>query len=286
MKYEPTKVYSHPVLRHGSSDCEGNFHIETTVEKTAIAEVEVQIQFILSNSTLEDLIQENRAEFALIVRSPLTFFREAIVGTESNVTKRYANGVLFGRLELYPFIFAKQELNNLESDTWHKDYTEMRFDIAAGSVLAVGLPIFYFIDFAEESAVASIFTLSENSELGAGMWQLIYGEDLEQVTIEMSEGDYARTNQNRKKSSDKEANEVLLNAIYFPALVSLLQEVDQQVSDSGGNNFEDCRWFRSIESKLNKLNCKSLGSVGSDRLLDAQKIFEFPFRNLQLEFDE
>ena len=284
MRYDPGKAYPYPVLRTGSSDYRsGEFSIDTQVIRlVGSTNVEIKIEFLLKNQTLEHLVVEKKAELVLLVRSPGTFFRKEICSSAFEINEQFENGILAGKVELSPYLVAKKFLEKFYCETWHQDYRDMRFRIEQGSVLAVGVPHVCHIDTAEESSVASIFRLAKNPNLGDGSWNCDYESDQTQVIINMSESDYIKVCAVRINPETGSANEYLLNAVYFPALVWLLQRIDQEIVENGKGSFLDCRWFRSLEQKIEDMDCSELGT-GSDRLSDAQKIFEFPFCRLQLD---
>ena len=169
----------------------------------------------------------------MLVRGPGTFFRKEICSRAFEINEQFENGILAGKVELSPYLVAKKTLENFHCETWHQDYRDMRFRIEQGSVLAVGVPHVCHIDTAEESSVASIFRLAKNPNLGDGSWNCDYESDQIQVIINMSESDYSRVCAVRINPETGAANEYLLNAVYFPALVWLLERIDQEIVENG-----------------------------------------------------
>ena len=297
MKYDTRKAFPHPVLRKYSSDyVAGEFSVEPEILRTTgSTELEIRIRFNLTNEELNELIQNERAEYVLLVHSPITFLRTAVHSSNSEIKQEFRSGelagrvslapYLAGRVSLAPYLVAKTLLHNFCCDTWHEEYLGTTFDIHSGSTLAVGEPHSVYIDMAEESSVASIFRLdADSSILEDGLWNCDYTSDEDQVTISLSESDYDKTNSVRINASSGDANESLLNGVYFPALVWLLQEMDHLTENGGTHEFSERRWFRSLEAKLEEMNCRKIGT-GTERLQDAQKIFEHPFSRLPLDLD-
>ena len=224
------------------------------------------------------MIKKNKATFALLIYSPFTFYRTVIQSSEYELKQSFRDGLLAGTATLTPFVVAADSLHEFNCGTWHKDYSGMTFDIQVGSVLAICEPCSIHIDLAEESSVASIFLLQEDNSLEAGLWNCDFDTSIDQVVISMSTPDYQRAQAVRLNANTGEANDSLLNCVYFPALVWLLQELDKEDSDT----YAGRAWYRSIEQKLDDMNCQKLGK-GVDRLRDAQLIFDSPFGRLPLE---
>ena len=283
MQYDFRKAYAYPVLRKGSSDYPSDtFSLHLNVERILKStEIELTAEFELTNEYLISLIDQGKAKFALLAKSPITFFRTAIVGTRLKIQHHFESGQLAGNVSFNPFLVATLAINDFASDTWHKDFSGMKFDIQLGSVLAVGEPYHVYIDMAEESSVASIFRLGEDSTLEDGLWNCEFNPEEEQVVINLSASEWNRVNSVRVNVDTGDANERLLNGLYFPALVWLLQELDSMATKNETSDFSELKWYRSLERKLEDMNCNKLGK-GKDRLEDAQKIFEYPFPKLLL----
>ena len=287
MRYDPRKAFPYPVLRISSSDYQsGSFDIQPDIHRIANStELRLEVTFVQDCVELDKLLEQNKAKFALVVSSPITFFRTAICDSNREIVQQFESGKLAGRVTLNPYLVATTSIDSFYCDDWHEDYSGMSFNISMGSVLAIGEPHVFHIDIAEESSVASIFRFDEVQTLEKGLWNCRYSADENQVAICLSTDDYRRVLPVRVDASTGDANENLLNGIYFPALVWLLQELDQLTVNGGADEFTECRWYRSLQQKLEDMKCKSFGK-GTERLKDAQKIFEMPFGRFSLESDD
>ena len=283
MHYDFRKAYAYPVLRKGSSDYPNDtFSLQLNVERVLKStEIELRATFEITNKDLICLIEQGKATFSLLVKSPITFFRKVITDTNPEFQYHFERGQLAGNVSFAPFLVAKVAIDNFACDSWHKDFSGRGFNIQPGSVLAIGEPYHVHIDLAEESSAASIFRLDEDQELKAGLWNCEFNLEEDQVVINLSSSDWNQVNSVRVDAYTGDANEKLLNGLYFPALVWLLQELDNMATKNETSEFAELKWFRSLESKLDDMNCKKLGE-GRNRLEDAQKIFEHPFSKLLL----
>ena len=158
---------------------------------------------------------------------------------------------------------------------WHSDFDGKTFSIATGSVLAEDKPKHYWLDTAPEAPIGSIFELSPRSKHSEGYWE--YNLEHERVLIVMSTHDAELLTSARSQLSDRGEGYYLLNGLYFPALLAVLTEADRYAE-----NFEDYRWFASLNQRLEEVGCDSLGSENANRVVDAQKILDFPFTKMPL----
>ena len=286
MKYDIRKAFPYPVLRPGSSDYQsGEFSMESELNREfGSTKIQLKAVFNLINPEQKKLIEEEKAKFALLVSCSSTFYRNVIESKENMVNYCFTKGQLYEKVELCPFVVTTKNLNGFKLDVWHEDYSQMSFDLKVGSVLAVGESRIFHIDLAEESPPESIFLLQKDNSLEVGQWNCSFGSDHDKVTISLSEDDYDHINSIRVDNKG-DANIFLLNSVYFPALVWLLSEMDRFSENGDYEDYAECAWFRSIESKLDELNCSKIGS-GCDRIIDAQKIFESPLKELLYDIDE
>ena len=279
MKFDPAKSYPHPVLRPASSDYpKAAFQVDIYPERIeGTTSLRFTADFNLGDPDLKDLVASGKAEYALKLRCPQTHFRNITRGQEPKLSAEIRDGELFGLTEFQPFLICIRKLSGFQAKGWHKDFEDMRFDIPAGAVLAEDEPKDYWIDTAEESKIGSIFVVKPSESVSNGTWR---GQlDDQQVRLEMSKDDYDRFNESRKRVNGSPEAAYIMNSVYLPALVWVLEQADR---DNEGSEFGDLRWRRALAKRLEDVGCKELGSTSSDRLKDAQKLLEEPFKGLPL----
>ena len=81
----------------------------------------------------------------------------------------------------------------------------------------------------------------------------------------------------RVQANNQPEGQYLMNGLYLPAVIALLNEVDQNAED-----YQDYRWFTSLDQRLEAVGCRPLGNNSSNRLVDAQKILDSPFPRMPL----
>lgn len=278
MRYDPAKSYPHPVLRPGSSAYrdypDADFQVDITADRRrGGTKLRVCAEFVLSDPDLLDLVNTGKALYVLRVLASRTHFREAITSGEPAIENVFDEGLLHGRVVFSPFLVSCDSLRNFSAAGWHSDYRSLRFDIDAGSVLAEEEPKEYWIDTAEDASIGSIFKVQPTNDaaLDQGIWRCRLDE--QKLILEMAVPDYERFVSAREKMKDTADVQYLMNAVYLPALVWVLQEADR-----GGDEYEDLRWYRSLNARLgDTAGCGKLGVKGADRLKDAQRLLHAPF---------
>ena len=274
MKFDPGKTYPHPVLRPGSRDYpRAEFQVEIEFRKARDStESEVDVEFSLSDADLSRLVAHGYAQYVLVIRCPKTHFRFSKTTAESKFTVPLGAGSVFGRTEFSPFLVAVRRLSKFRASGWHEEYAGLPpVDIEPGAVLAVDTPKEYTVDNAEEAPIGSIFELDERDQ-GEGRWDCDL--ERERVAILMS-GDDRRRFEEARRSDDQSEASYIMNSIYLPALYHVLVTADAEHSQ-----FEERRWFRSLDARIEDINAAALGKSDQNRLHDAQLLLQHPFANL------
>jgi len=277
VKLDPNKAYQHPVLRPESTDYpRAEFQVEIDVDRVRnTTALMVEAEFALSDPDLLGLVEDGAAAYVLFVRSHGTHHRSAYTSDQPQISKLFQNGRLSGSTEIYGLLVAMRDLQGFQARGWHKDYENLVFDISAGSVLGVGEPMNYWIDSAEETPISSIFSLGSDENLSDGEWRCDLNEH--KVVIAMSDDDRQRFSAARNRVDGTADAAYVMNSLYLPALIWVLNEADY-----GEEEFSSRRWYRSLEARLMDCGRDELGTKGANRLVDAQRLLEWPFRRLPL----
>lgn len=279
MRFDPGKAWPHPVLRpprYGDDYPFAEFEVEIEVKRTkGSTAVEVNALFELSDPDLQKLITRGAAHYALVIKASRTHYRDLIETSEKHISKQFVQGELSGRVEFAPFLVCTQELSAFSADGWHDDFDGLSFDIPNGAVLAEDIPKDYWIDTADETPLGSIFGHKTNTDLPDGSWKCELSR--ERVWIVMSKFDTDRYHAARNTANNQPDGQYLMNGLYLPALLTVLYEADQNQDE-----YRDYRWFASLDQRLEAVGCKPLGSTNCNRLVDAQKVLDFPFSKMPM----
>ena len=279
MKFDAGKAYPYPVLRPSSfGDDYPNAEFEVDIDLERISggiAADLNVEFYLSDPDLLLLIEQQMAQYAVLIRSPRTHYRKLFSSFDTSIKTSFDAGQLSGRVEISPFLLCVKNIDSFQANGWHEDYSGMRFDIVAGSVLAEDVPKEYWIDTAEEAQLGSIFAHNSSSRLQDGAWELQLEGD--RVEIIMSISDSSNYSLARNNVNNQPDGQYLMNGLYLPALIAVLNYADQDLE-----TYEGYRWFSALDNRLEEAGCRPLGSKNADRLVDAQKVLEHPFSKMPI----
>ena len=279
MRFDPGKAWPHPVLRppsYGDDYPRAEFEVEIDVQRAeGSTSIEITAEFELSDPDLLRLVEEGVAQYVLLIRASKTHFREMISSGVQHMEARFSGGELSGRVEFVPFLISTGQLQGFRAEGWHPDFSGRTFDISPGSVLAEDVPKDYWVDTADEAPLGSIFEHRLDSTLPDGRWELDLAGD--RVGIVMSKSDAQKYTDARKQVNNRPESQYLMNGLYLPALIAVLNEADGNADD-----YSDYRWFASLDHRLATVECKRLGDTNTSRWADAQKILEMPFTKMPL----
>ena len=279
MIFDAGKAWPHPVLRSRKyGDDYPTSEFEVDIEATGVqrsTEVEFNVNFELSEPDLLRLVEDGAARYVLLIKAPKAHFRECIGSDNPQIKRTFSAGTLTGKVEISPFLICTQDIPDFRSKGWHSDFAGRTFDISAGSVLAEDEPKHYWMDTAEEGPISSIFELRPRSKHPDGHWD--YRLDNDRVWIVMSMDDAERLKSARAQLSNRDEGYYLMNRLYLPALLAVLTEADQQKKE-----FEEYRWFASLNQRLEDVDCNRIGANGANRLVDAQRVLDHPFTKMPM----
>lgn len=283
MKFDAHKAYPHPVLRPGNDDyLRSSFETEIDFERVRNStEAHVKATFTLRDDDLLQLIEQKTARYMLIARCARTYFRLALDTFNATLEHTFAAGQLSGSTEFSAFLICSNTVQAFQAEDWHRDYESfapLTFD--PGTVLAVSEPKEYWVDTAEETPIGSIFEL-QAMNLDDGQWDCDL--DGERIKIYMSVNDYAQFHATRERAATNSGAEqaYIMNSVYLLALYHVLA-----IADGEAQQYEERRWFRSLNHRLEEIQTKPLGVENQNRLKDAQRVLDNPFARLPFMLPE
>ena len=283
MKFDAYKAYPHPVLRPENDDyLRSSFKTEIDFERMRNStEAHVKATFTLKDDDLLRLIEQKVARYMLIARCVKTYFRLALDTCDTTLEHTFAAGQLSGPTEFSAFLVCSDTIHAFQAKEWHEDYQSFAPSIFnPGTVLAVSEPKEYWVDTAEEAPIGSIFEL-QAMDLGDGQWDCDL--DGERIKIYMSSNDYAQFHAARERAASDSSTEqaYIMNSVYLLALYHVLA-----MADDGAQQYEERRWFRSLNHRLKEIQAKPLGVENQNRLKDAQRVLDNPFAKLPFMLPE
>ena len=273
---------SAPGLEAHSNDYrDAEFEVQMDLKRQRHASrVHLSADFSLSDEDILGVIEQRTASFVLILECSTTHTRRAYRTTDFHLEDTWPSGQLRGLVELRPFVVATRTIQDFRAHGWHEEFKDMGpLTARAGTVLAVDEPKSYYIDNAEEAPIGSIFETKPVATARDGRWSCSL--EGERVTVQLSTNDHRRLTTARNSLAGKADAAYLMNGVYLPALHHVLVE-----ADLARDEYESRRWFRSLDAKLIERKLQPLGAERANRLDDAQRLLEDPFRSMPCLDDE
>lgn len=169
------------------------------------------------------------------------------------------------------FIVAKEEIFDYYNSSFNDDYNGMKFRLQRGNIIAIGGQTNVEItkEIEELSKIPSIFTICRCAEdTDESMKVDIGGEKIAITLCNKSFGNY------KMLSGMPSMLPVLHSMLIVPALIYTFETLKSE----GISEFEDLRWYKSINRTLRKnkliLNNELLENIPSFAL--AQKSLDLP----------
>ncbi len=265
------RLYPYPVLSNTTDDyIDSSFNMKLQVAK-GLREICLAVSLQLENEELEKLIHNGAAEYVIHIECSYTSYRTVIKTDEADIIKNIPEHKLNGKVTVCAFIVAKNEIENYHNSLFNEDYGTMTFILHRGNVIAIGGQMDFRVtkEVEELSKIPSIFTICRCAEdVDESMKIDIDGEKIAITLCNKSFGNY------KMLIGMPSMLPVLHSMLIVPTLIYTFETLKRE----GTDEYEDLRWFKSIERTLRKnnliLNRELLENMPSYEL--AQKSLDFP----------
>jgi hypothetical protein len=268
VKLSNDMLFAHPVLSPTSTDFEDAlFDADFAVTIGDGDNLDISASLALKCDDLAELLNSGGAGsgFYLICRQ--TYENRLVEMALGSKQYRFKASDFFGTIHLRPVVWSKQERKQWRSQFLHAEYGGVA-DFPAAAVLAIGDDQTFSVDRERLKPFESIFSLAAQADLVPG--QIAVDTDAEKIIIKV----HPQTKESIEGIRNNTiGRNVLLNAVYLPAVMHLLNEV---AADPG--RCESLPWFRIFQAK-----CAGAGidHAHPDVLRDAQRLLGLPFLKIE-----
>jgi hypothetical protein len=267
------RSFPYPVLAPFRDDVTPNsFSFQIAVTSDA-DNFYVEARFDYSNSTLQRLVNEGTAVYAVQLECKRNYFRALHLSKDAIQKIVVSASELVGRVEANGFILASNRIGDYAIEGAHADYGDASFAVQAGDVLALSTTQRFdaYVDYDPLRQISSILTVRKSETLEEGEMQLDTSED--RLVATLSQRDYERYTDLK---GDPTLRPLLANEIVVPALLEAVHEI-RSVGEDDFESEMTKRWFRSIVKKLEE---DGIDVRKSDKtvLQIVQKLLKLPLR--------
>ncbi len=229
-------------------------------------EIRIDLEFHLSSDSLSELVNSDRAVYAVDVSCPKTFARHTCkVGVDDRLVleaDHYAEEVL-----LTPYLVSTCPLEGFNSadhaSEW-RDHRPKGFDVPAAGILAVGDTTRIVL---ADSSVESVIDLVANPSVPEGTFDVRLDED--RIKIHVPPNDKEKIEAVRKRRSSGVEFVALFPSMYMHAVTEALRNLPE---------YGNTRWSFAVRNALDRCGYGHVDSelLRYDALKYAQDLMKQP----------
>ncbi|PMG28018.1 hypothetical protein BCU94_18485 [Shewanella sp. 10N.286.52.C2] len=271
MKFDPQKAFPYPVLRPHNDD-----YLDSDIQTTAEflidhdnKKVKFNASLAISSEAIQELIESNKANYSIIISCRSTFFRKSLRTNSDEIEYEFNYGDFRDEVEVTCFVTASEDIDNFLPEDLNPEFGDLAFNIEKGDVLALDEPQISFFDRDSFKPLASIFSLIQSNNRSDNEFRVELDHD--DITIAVSPTtkqmiDIARNNPSHLA--------VLMNSLYFSALVEAINQIQQAVDE-----YENNKWASVLSRKIH--NTENIDIDTDPAYVIAQELFKMPMLQLK-----
>lgn len=267
MQFDSLRAFPYPVLRPDVDDYQDG-DIQVTVDFSVLGEgqeVTATVSFHVSVPELRAEVGSGRARYVVVFACRDTYFRRVCSTGDAEFKASFPKGSLRGQVEVYPYILAVEPISDFRCGWINSEFGPGPFRYEVGSVLAIDRPQSVYIDRDVLRPLASVFVLAKSESIVGHDWRVEPTE--EKVRILLSPELKEKVDRVR---NNKAHRAVLMNSIYFGAVMQCITELKQQEDQR-----ENTRWGRAI---MQRCENDGINIEEHEEHITAQRLMKSPFR--------
>lgn len=267
MRFDKYKAFPYPVLRPESDDYkDGEFQasVEFVIDNDNI---KVSIGYALSAEEITSEISKGNAEYVCMISCRDTYFQRVISTPEKKIEANFDIGAMRGEVRVNPYVVVKKAIASFVALDINPEFGPGPFQFAEGDVMAQDEAQVFYIDRDLFKPITSVFELVKKDDQSDGLWTVFFEEDHVQIEVspKMKEAIDAARNDHKKRV-------VLLNSIYFAAVMQAIQKL----KDSN-ENYDGKKWADVIRQQAHN---KGINLEGHDAYYIAEQLMQQPIKLL------
>lgn len=266
MKVRP-KHYPYPVITPFEDVKNHKFICELKIEEVVELDLmRFKVKFTLKNKTIQKLIDQKLAIFALHIECPSTMKRFLLTTNQKIDEFEISIHDLNKTVDINFFVLANDTISNYENSELDPYSSGYKFTIEKGEILAIASPELLEIEKDPIIEVNSIFELIPTMEKKAKPISIDLSGS--KIRIQLPKANFDQLSYLHGTTSAK--TDSILSAIYYvPAMVEALYHIRaayQSGDDSWLEDIQDTSWYKSIEARLYHMKL-SIDSLPEDNLI-------------------
>lgn len=270
MKFDRNKAFPYPVLRPYSDDYK-EVEFQATVEfEVGKEKIRAKVGFAVSSNEIAEEIKKGNAEYIATISCRDTYFQSVLASDSRQMEAEFDVGELRGEVRVNPYVVVKKDIQKFVSPDINSEFGTGPFSFVVGDLLAQDETQVFYIDRDLFKPVTSVFELVKKEGQTEGLWSVSFEEDHVQIEVspKLKESiDNAR--------NDKSKRVVLVNSIYFAAVMQAIQKLKDEESRC---TYEDKKWAQIIIAQAHNKGCDL---NAHDAYLIAERLMQQPIKLLE-----
>ncbi|MBD5543837.1 MAG: hypothetical protein HDR01_06275 [Lachnospiraceae bacterium] len=255
------RLFTYPVLSDEKDDyVESIFSVDYEQTMQGVNSLKLTFDIAMNCQELEKLINNGQAEYVIHLECSTTAYREVLRSVSKHIEHVIPIGRINGSFDAVAFVILKKNVANFSCADWVDDYSEMTFNLFAGSILAYqNLPSLDITkDYEEFTNAGSIFSIYKRITEDDRPAEI--NLDSSKIRIGLGSRDY---DVYAMYSTKTELQALFHSMLILPALVYVFEELRQE---GGEETYHNKEWFLSLEKSYSKR-----GVVFMEEVLNAEK---------------
>ena len=268
MRFDSQKSFPYPVLRPDIDDYL-NAEFQVTVKFLGInnnKQISAQIKVALSSDEIRKQIDSGHAAISVVFSCRDTYFRQAVTTDKYELTKKFDSGQFRGEVVVYPYVVVVKPIKAFAAKGINPEFGQSSFSFSIGEVLAADEPKIVYIDRELFRPVSSILQLVKKESLKGFEWQIAFDEDKLRILLSPEAKEAVDKARNTRRNQA-----VLINSIYFAAIIEAVQRLKDDKNDSFGH----LRWAQVIKQQCHN---EAISVESHDAYLIAQRLLKTPLQ--------
>jgi len=281
------RLFTYPILSDEKDDYkEAIFSVDYEHEMQGVNSLCLTFDIAMNCKELEQLIVDGIADYVIHLECSTTAYREVIHSVSKHIEHIIPIGRINGTLDAVAFIILKKSVTEFYCEDWVEDFSDTRFNLFAGAILAYqnlsALNIAKdYEEFINASSIFSIYKRLTENDCSAEI-----SLDSSKIRIGLGAGDYDIY---AIYSSKLELQPLFHAMIILPALVYVFEELRLE---GGEETYHNKEWFIALEKSYLKRGMVFMEEVMNMEKTSyelAQDVMEFPlskaFKQIPVFFD-
>ncbi|CAM9256616.1 hypothetical protein [Acinetobacter pseudolwoffii] len=265
MKINDNMRFPHPILSDITNDyTKGSFESDFTITETENRSLKLTSKINIESPRLSELIQDGKVAVGYYLICRETFYDELHVSILGESEIIIPQGMLFGSVIIRPIAWTTSSEVDLSTLTLNPEFSVLPI-LAKGEIVALGPEYRFSMDPKKYKPLGSIFELTRNDNLPAGIFHVDTEGDIIRLVAEKN------TFENIVQLRNTHNRNLLLGSIYLAALVDVLSRMSTSSNDEGKT------WYRVLKAKYDELGLDLLQTTPSE---GAQMLLKRPIQEL------